>query len=234
MRYSFIAALPLLSLPFALAVCDESTAQMYGASSSSSTDACSQQCGSDQDCLTTCLDLAMQGQCNSVGCGDDTDTSSDGTTDDGDLIKKRKQARSLRKRDYECGDDETCYINPANDILFCLDDSTGDYNDAYGGTGNVNTGVYDGPVNDDGTIASTIIHTTPAGASAAASTGSGSGSGSGASATSRDFVPASSTGGASGSGSPTGSAAAESTTNAAQKLAAGALAAVAPIVVMML
>jgi len=130
MRYTAVAlVLPFLTLTLASSVCDSSSAQPFSSSSSSSSDdVCVQTCGSDEKCLQACYSEEQTGQCNSVGC-------------------RRKRSS------FVCDPSQTCY-QAANGVLMCLDTSTGDYTDQYGGVGNANDGSYSGPVNPDGTLKS--------------------------------------------------------------------------------
>ncbi|KAI9642717.1 hypothetical protein NHQ30_008448 [Ciborinia camelliae] len=106
-------------------------------------DTCAEQFGNDPKALQACYAAEQQGDCNILG-GDACD-----------------EKRKLRARDtFTCLSGETCY-EYTDGSLFCLNESTGDYVDNVGGSGNVNTGVYTEP---DGS------KTTVSGATAATST----------------------------------------------------------------
>lgn len=59
----------------------------------------------------------MEGQCNAVGCSDDSgDGSADGSDDD--LFRKRTTSSGV----FTCDSSQTCYLY-TNGALLCLDTS---------------------------------------------------------------------------------------------------------------
>lgn len=85
---------------------------------------CASYCKQDQACVTGCLDIIMQGQCNAVGgsacdgLDDDAGTGGGSNLAD-DFIKKLKARATL-----DCTSDETCYEYTDGSLL-CVDLNTG-------------------------------------------------------------------------------------------------------------
>jgi hypothetical protein len=188
MRLSRIAEL-LCILPFTLAQlpCSESEALPWG------DDACATYCEgqtdeSVSDCLTKCYAEASQGQCDSVGCP--------GDEEEPPLIRKLKARQS-----FTCTGNQACFkykdgqllcidtsngasrenlqnnsiflfcsIEKRNSSLTCF--SLGDFSDADGGTGNIETGEYTYP---DGSM--TTVTGTPGATGIASASDSAEGTG---------------------------------------------------------
>ncbi|KAI9053391.1 hypothetical protein LZ554_002350 [Drepanopeziza brunnea f. sp. 'monogermtubi'] len=108
---------------------------------------CASYCQQDQACVTACLDLIMQGQCNAVGgsaCDDGLDdgtgTGSMSSNPVDDLIKRSK-VRAARSTTLDCASGETCYEYTDGSLL-CVDLDTGLYHDDVEGNGSLVDGTY--------------------------------------------------------------------------------------------
>lgn len=140
--YIQIPSLMLAALPIALATtCTTSTSKSWPANNDFSSagftgggafggaqdvQGCADFCKQDQDCVTKCLALIMQGQCNAVG----------GSACD----KTRKGKRDT----LDCTSDETCYQYTDGSLL-CLSLKSGLYHDDVGGNGSIADGTYTSP-----------------------------------------------------------------------------------------
>jgi len=110
-----------------------------------------------------------------------------------------------RKRaDFECSSSQTCY-KEANGNLFCLNESSGEYDDIEGGHGNVKTDEY--------TSAADVVRTSTSAATrtstAVGANASSSSSRAGANAATTNAAGTSATGAAASTPSATGNAAVE-------------------------
>ncbi|EKD13599.1 uncharacterized protein L3040_009009 [Drepanopeziza brunnea f. sp. 'multigermtubi'] len=108
---------------------------------------CASYCQQNQACVTGCLDLILQGQCNAVGgsaCDDGLDdgTGTGGTSSNpvDDLIKRSK-VRAARRTTLDCASGETCY-EYTDESLLCVDLDTGLYHDDVEGNGSLVDGTY--------------------------------------------------------------------------------------------
>ncbi|KAI6712169.1 hypothetical protein PZA11_000649 [Diplocarpon coronariae] len=100
---------------------------------------CASYCKQDQSCVTKCLALIMQGQCNAVGgsaCEDSTGTGSSISNPADDFIKKFRRRAVL-----DCTGSETCYQYNDGSLL-CVDLGTGLYHDDADGNGSLVDGTY--------------------------------------------------------------------------------------------
>ncbi|PBP23978.1 hypothetical protein BUE80_DR005202 [Diplocarpon rosae] len=100
---------------------------------------CASYCKQDQSCVTQCLALIMQGQCNAVGgsaCDESTGVGSSIPNPADDFIKKSRKRTTL-----DCTSSETCFQYTDGSLL-CVDLGTGLYHDDIDGDGSLVDGTY--------------------------------------------------------------------------------------------
>ncbi|PBP25817.1 hypothetical protein BUE80_DR003316 [Diplocarpon rosae] len=100
---------------------------------------CASYCKQDQSCVTRCLALIMQGQCNAVGgsaCDESTGAGSSIPNPADDFIKKSRKRNTL-----DCNSSETCFRYTDGSLL-CVDLGTGLYHDDTDGNGSLVDGTY--------------------------------------------------------------------------------------------
>ncbi|KAG9240566.1 hypothetical protein BJ878DRAFT_281084 [Calycina marina] len=103
---------------------------------------CDSSCSGDTACITNCLALEQEGQCNALAIidgGDCVDSSSD-LSDPSDLIRRAiSQSNPLHRRALDCSAEQTCYAY-TDGTLMCIDWNSGDFVMEDGQVGNFLTG----------------------------------------------------------------------------------------------